>query len=729
MRPINKIMAGAIATLCMTAPLFAGNMPFPQNKDYGLKPQGSPKALAAAVEKQYQRYIDTWWRDEGYVYSTDTHKDGLTVSEAHGYGMIIFAIMDDKAKFDKMVSYYEARKASGTDLMLWKIGGGWNGDGSATDGDLDMAFAFLLADQQWGGNGYKDKALRILEDIWQFEVNSQNMPYLGNQWTDQWLYRPSDWMAGHFDVFAGVTSNNWSDMATKVYDNYWYFQEKNPTADGLISDFVKDGEAAYGGENSTTDYHYSYNACRVPLRFAMDYARNKNQKNTDALSKIMGRLLALTDGDASTVKAGYKLDGTPINDFNGLEFLGPYGAGLISTGNATAMNSAWSELQQDWTTDGARSFGDALKLLSMLVMSGNWWTYGDDNTWKNLDYVDTNGVVLDNFGNGFGDDNAQSELGAVNGVYFGDQEYGIGGGDTTFYRGGGYWYTYAGSGARVKGAAGNVIDSETNGDEIVTDNRLDVTFEIDADDKNEYDFAALEVELISDVSKDGEAKSRYVDISKMSGITIQYKSDKAVKLVIATKDERERVTPDGGWTGSYQMSLPANEEMKRVTFDVADIKAEAYSPLEKMVKDEDPSLTGLKEAIAFSFQVGEDADKGNTVHLQVEDIIFNGLTYSDFGIAYREPSPSSIVGVGSKDVGVQTAVTADAINLTFPAAQAGIASVSLFTLNGREMVSRKASVGAGVNSMNINTANLATGVYLMRINLNGVTTSTQISVR
>lgn len=731
MKPITKIMAGAIAAFCMTAPLFAGEMPFPQGKNYGTRPSGSTYALAAAVETQYARYVDTWWRSEGYIYSTDTHNDGLTVSEAHGYGMMIFAIMDDQAKFDKMVSYYESNKAWGTHLMTWKIGGGWTG-GSATDGDLDIAYALIIAEQQWPGNGYLDKAKLILGSIWDEDINADNMPHLGSNWTDHYIYRPSDWMAGHFRAFEKVDGGrDWDKVSGKLYDNFWWFQTETTTS-GLISDFVKDGKPSAIGE-SAHDTKYFYNACRVPLRFAMDYARHKGENNNqDALSTVMNPLLNATEGNAANVKTGYNLDGSVISgqDFNGLEFLAPYGAGLIAMGDQDAMNSAWKEMQQPWTTtNDTRSFGDALKLLSMLVMSGNWWTYGDANTYEPL-IIDTNGIIFDHFGNAFGDGSGQTHLGALNGVNWGDEKYIAPGGDTTYYHGGGYYYAFQGDGSSVKSAAGKALTSE-NMDDIVTDNKLNVTFSM-----ADGGYAGIGAEIIAGIVEEGDSVksvAKTADLSKLTGVTLRYKSSADLTLALETNDIFEKA----GY-GGYEYNLPKSEEMTQVTIPVEDFALpEIWEEVEpgKWENVTPTKLEGLSWGVTGKVAVKALAiqgysEKAADVTLEVEEIYLNGIQYEDLGLKFREPTPTSIKGGSvAKKLGIQTAVTADAINLTFPEAQAGVAAVSLFTMNGREMVSQKAAVGAGSSSMRVSTAGLATGVYLMRVNVNGVVTSSQIAIR
>src|SRR5262249_60196008 len=88
--------------------------------------------------------------------------DEITTSEAHGYGMIIFALLagyDSQAKqyFDGMFNMFDKhRSKNNPNNMSWVIDSSElpsKNQGSATDGDMDIAYALLLADAQWCSNG------------------------------------------------------------------------------------------------------------------------------------------------------------------------------------------------------------------------------------------------------------------------------------------------------------------------------------------------------------------------------------------------------------------------------------------------------------------------------------------------------------------------------------------------------------------------------------------------
>ncbi|MGG4397493.1 glycosyl hydrolase family 8 [Paenibacillus thiaminolyticus] len=61
------------------------------------------------------------------------------------------------------------------------------GSDAATDGDMDMAYALLLADKQWGsssGINYRAEAVNLINAIMQSEVNKQ-----------AWHLKHGDWVS------------------------------------------------------------------------------------------------------------------------------------------------------------------------------------------------------------------------------------------------------------------------------------------------------------------------------------------------------------------------------------------------------------------------------------------------------------------------------------------------------------------------------------------------------
>jgi len=368
------------------------NFPFPQQKTYGSKPTYAQTTLNNDIVSRYTDYKTKYLKQySGKYYIDATATDGststMTVSEAHGYGMIITAIMagqDANAKtiFDSMVSFYESYKRSNS-LMNWEIyTDGTSAAGSATDGDMDIAYAFLLAYKQWGDASYLTKAQTIIGSIWTNEMYRSNnlLPSLGDNWWLGTTYgsssysRPSDWMTGHFRAFKEFNSTNaWDKAADSVYA--FYNKYANATT-GLVPDFYQGwSPAPENAIEGVYDNDYYYNACRVPLRFAMDYAAGNNASAAAACQKIGGWITTKSGGNASNIYPGYSLSGTPIStQYKDPVFTGPFGASLIAGGSTSLMNGIWDYLKTTSNYPAGESYSASVGLLSMMVMSGNWWS-------------------------------------------------------------------------------------------------------------------------------------------------------------------------------------------------------------------------------------------------------------------------------------------------------------------------------------------------------------------
>ena len=107
----------------------------------------------------------------------------ITISEGHGYGMMAVAYMagfdpDARKMFDGMHTFWRKFPSiNNPDLMAWVIlencmlPNAVTGDltpDSASDGDLDIAYAYLIAHHQWGSDGpinYLAEAKKVIAAI------------------------------------------------------------------------------------------------------------------------------------------------------------------------------------------------------------------------------------------------------------------------------------------------------------------------------------------------------------------------------------------------------------------------------------------------------------------------------------------------------------------------------------------------------------------------------------
>lgn len=384
--------------------------PFPQHVTYtpgSIKPNHiGQDELDRAVESFYDAWKDIYLTQdcgEGryYVYMTTATGGGensISTSEGHGYGMVITALMagyDPQAQeiFDGLYAFFKDHPSTRNPyLMAWnQVEGCENVEGkmtnSATDGDLDIAYALLLADKQWGSNGaidYHEEAVRVIDAILEHEVNPITSTFLFGDWVVRghpryYGTRSSDLMFGHLRAYHRAGGGDiWLEMVDVGYGLIETIQTGYSPETGLLPDFIQNTNseprpANPGFLEGKNDGNYSYNACRNPLRIGTDYLFSGDPRGSAAMSRLNAWLRTAAGGDPSRIKSGYALDGTPLpdRDYTDMAFIAPLGVGaMVDADNQEWLNAVWDKVI------GAPAnsyYGDTLKMQAIIVMSGNWW--------------------------------------------------------------------------------------------------------------------------------------------------------------------------------------------------------------------------------------------------------------------------------------------------------------------------------------------------------------------
>lgn len=380
--------------------------PFPYHATYTAGVIKPSNVSQAAMDSKVQSYYNTW--KSSYLRTsggqgTWVKYDGsnTTVSEAHGYGMVLAAYLADKNTFDSLYGYYKAHPSTNAaHLMAWKqtLSGGKmkniEGADSATDGDLDIAYGLLLADTQWGSHGsinYKEAALATMRDILAHEVNASHGNLTPGDWasgSDTVHTRPSDFMTDHFLAFAKADSANaakWDNVYRTVSHivNYQYAHGSANT--GLLPDFMVASGSNFVPVSGTYletghDGDFDYNACRTPWRLAMSYIVNGKTDMLAAQQKTASWIKAKTGGTPNKVRAGYYIknggNGNAYVNYDDLSFTAPLAvnAMLGGAGGQAWLNSLWSSIAGGDYGSKVDYYGDTIRLQVMLTVSGNWWT-------------------------------------------------------------------------------------------------------------------------------------------------------------------------------------------------------------------------------------------------------------------------------------------------------------------------------------------------------------------
>ncbi|MFN8206582.1 MAG: glycosyl hydrolase family 8 [Bacteroidales bacterium] len=381
------------------------NIPYPAHTIYPgshIKPNNYSQS---ELDNQTSSFYTAWKKkylkndcrtSEYYIHSGAGAK---TISEAHGYGMMIMCFMAGyeiyaKTYFDGLFNYYKSHPSNiNNHLMDWQQlscdDSPGPDDDAASDGDIDIAFSLLLADKQWGSDGdinYLAEAKIIIDAIMQDEINHETWTVKLGDWCDSsnidYYYgtRSSDFITSHFRAFSLASGNgNWNSVIDACYNLINIMQNTHSPSTGLVPDFIINTNATPvpADENYLEDIYdgdYYYNACRFPWRIGTDYLISGDDRAKQALNKINSWLISSTSGDATGISNGYRLDGTPLYDWNDATFIGPLTVGAMADiSNQYWLNSLYEELVTNNDLTDGDYYSNTIKLLSMITISGNYW--------------------------------------------------------------------------------------------------------------------------------------------------------------------------------------------------------------------------------------------------------------------------------------------------------------------------------------------------------------------
>lgn len=264
--------------------------------------QGNP--IVGLVEgffeiQSWKYYKKFFISDEGRV--IDYQRGSVTTSEGQAYAMRRAVMMKDKKTFDKTYNWVKNNLQHKNDKLfawLWGpkevgIGGEIKNEvidqNGATDADVEIAIALILASKIWQQESYIKAALAIINDIWKKEtivIKGERFLVAGfNQKMDKYVeVNPSYFIPLGFRIFAEVDEkHNWQELVNSSY-----------RLTNLVIDNIKSGlppDSFY--INKVTGQiilvegksDFSYDAVRVFYRFYVDYLLTGDSRAENVLSK------------------------------------------------------------------------------------------------------------------------------------------------------------------------------------------------------------------------------------------------------------------------------------------------------------------------------------------------------------------------------------------------------------------------------------------------------------
>ena len=282
------------------------------------------------------------WRayEEDYVdpatgRTVDHQADGITTSEGQSYTMMRAVWMDDRQTFDAGWQWTKDNLQRRDGLMAWKFGerpdGSYGilrrvgGGNSATDADVDIAFALLMGYSRWKDDDLLYDALPVITAIWEKAVvrvdgrlvlAADDLQRLDRE---RVIVNPSYLAPYAYRVFAQVDEeHDWSALVDSSYALLEDLQDRPLDAGataGLPPDWVSidrrtGGYGAVGPEQTT---RFGYEALRLPWRLALDH-RWYGEERARALLEAQGELTRTWTAD-HRLAAVYGRDGMPAVDY------------------------------------------------------------------------------------------------------------------------------------------------------------------------------------------------------------------------------------------------------------------------------------------------------------------------------------------------------------------------------------------------------------------------------
>jgi endo-1,4-beta-D-glucanase Y len=311
--------------------------------------------------------------------------------------MLLAVYMNDQTLFDDLWQY-EQQHLGQYGLMDWNIkadgsGPADGGVGPATDADEDMAFALLMADKQWGGQGklaknYIDIAKDTITNVWNNEIFDYK--YL-KPWptADSSTINLSYFAPAYYKLFAKIDTKNTSNWTTTVDTMYTVLNaslnSSNGNADnGLVPAWCDSSGKPNGGAfgpGKTAPTNYQYDSCRTPFRIGLDWCWNGEQRAQAYVAKTSKFFNGIT---VAKIVDGYDLNGTPHAQYQtnasaqiqSAAFVGPAGVGAMSNAiYQSFVNDAYAVLVSGKALVGGTYYDDSWMVLSLLMMTANFLDY------------------------------------------------------------------------------------------------------------------------------------------------------------------------------------------------------------------------------------------------------------------------------------------------------------------------------------------------------------------
>jgi endo-1,4-beta-D-glucanase Y len=242
-----------------------------------------------------------------------------------------------------------------------------------------MAYALVMADKQWGGQGTLDQpylayAKDQIQRFWNSEIYQGKLARAGDQWGDWNNVNISYFAPAYYRVFSQIDGNTdgWNAVLKTVYDTMDNAQNaaNGNTANGLVPAWC----TSMGVPGSPGNYQYD--SCRTPFRIGLDWCFFGTQRAHDYVAKTSAFFSGI---GATNIADGYALDGTPQPANPGghsAAFVGPATVGAMSDpAFQSFINDGYASVKTGTLLVGGTYYDESWAVMSLLMMTGNFLDY------------------------------------------------------------------------------------------------------------------------------------------------------------------------------------------------------------------------------------------------------------------------------------------------------------------------------------------------------------------
>lgn len=278
--------------------------------------------------KSYDYYKKKFISPDGRV--MDPERDDITVSEGQSYILQRSVARNDPKTFNLTYKWTKEHLQRRDKLFSWIWGKDKKGKykvldrNSASDADVNIAFALILAHERWKDEKYLKEALPIIRSIWRNETRQIGkhkvlMPGFIQAKVEKVEINSSYFNTYAFKFFKKYDKwHNWNKITDSSY--YYIMESSAKTKTGLPPDWFLIERGKIVLEDSERS-DFSYDAIRVFKHIYWDYIRTGDKRALPILakSKFFIKKWEINRKGSKKLYTNYKADGS-LKDSN--EFIG-----------------------------------------------------------------------------------------------------------------------------------------------------------------------------------------------------------------------------------------------------------------------------------------------------------------------------------------------------------------------------------------------------------------------